>query len=270
MSEVEAKVAAHYGAVDLTGRILAALAGTGMNVERFSADALFTFDQMHGRQLAATKEHVGRLGLSASKHVLDVGSGIGGPARYMSFTFGCRVTGIDLTSELVAAARELTARCGLSERVDFQVGNALAMPSADATFDAVACQYVAMNIFDKAGLLREISRVLKPGGRLVWSSAVAGKGEPRYPLPWAREPGVSFLIPPAVLRKLFDEGGWRIVEWSDETELFRTKAVPAHSPASTEMRTLISGDDFPARSRNFAASFENGSIGSLLVVAERP
>ena len=104
MNEVEARVTRHYGSDDLTQRILAALGAAGLDVDKLSADALFPFDQMHGRQLAATKEHVGRLALDPAKHVLDVGSGIGGPARYMAFTTGCRVTGIDLTEPFVAAA----------------------------------------------------------------------------------------------------------------------------------------------------------------------
>src|SRR4051794_35451478 len=136
MNEVEARVTRHYGSDDLTGRILVALTEAGLDVDKLSAETLFPFDQMHGRQLTATKEHVGRLALDPAQHVLDVGSGIGGPARYMAFTTGCRVTGIDLTEAFVAAARELTARCGLSERVDFHVGNALAMPFDDAAFDA--------------------------------------------------------------------------------------------------------------------------------------
>jgi len=121
----------------------------------------------------------------------------------MASVFGCRVTGIDLTDAFVAAARELTALCGLADRIEFQTANALAVPFADATFDASACQYVAMNIADKAKLIGECQRVLKPGGRLVWSSVVAGSGEPRYPLPWARDKSVSFLVSPEALRKLF-------------------------------------------------------------------
>src|SRR6185295_10993784 len=149
MSDTDAKVADHYGSDDLVNRILSALTGIGVPVERLSADALFPFDQLHGRQRAATEEHVARLQLTPSMRVLDVGSGIGGPARYMAFTSGCSVMGIDLTDVFVTAARELTTRCGLGDRVTFQVANALATPCADASFDAAACPYVAMNTADK-------------------------------------------------------------------------------------------------------------------------
>jgi len=269
MAEVEARVARHYHGADLTARILSALAKAGFDIERLSADQLFHFDQMHGRQLSATREHVGRLALDESKHVLDVGSGIGGPARYMAFTYGSRVTGIDLTESFVATARDLTARCGLGGLVTFERANALAMPFATATFDAVACQYVAMNIPDKGALIREIARVLKPGGRLVFSSVVARAGMPPYPLPWARESSESFLIPAEAFRPLFEAASLGILEWTNETEILRTASASPPPPASAQMRKVVSGDDFPDRSRNFGAGVAGGSLGSVLVVAER-
>jgi SAM-dependent methyltransferase len=269
MSDTDAKVADHYGSDDLVNRILSALTGIGVPVERLSADALFPFDQLHGRQLAATEEHVARLQLTPSTRVLDVGSGIGGPARYMAFTSGCSVMGIDLTDAFVTAARELTTRCGLGDRVKFQVANALAMPFADASFDAAACQYVAMNIADKTMLLREVFRVVRSGGRFMFSAVVTGKGEPRYPLPWARDPGVSFLVSEADLRKQFGECGWRIVEWTDETPLLQGSSAPP-PPAVQGVRFVILGSDFGERARNFGQSIDAGALRSLLIVAERP
>lgn len=124
----EAKVVEHYGTSDLANQILRAMAENGLPTDPLTPETLFQFDQLHARQLAATKEHVGRLALDPTKHALDIGSGIGGPARYMASAFDCRVTGIDLTDAFVAAAHELTARCGLSDRVEFQTANALAMP----------------------------------------------------------------------------------------------------------------------------------------------
>jgi ubiquinone/menaquinone biosynthesis C-methylase UbiE len=265
----EAKVQEHYGSGDLTGRILAGIAEFGIKGERFAADALFPFDQMHGRQLAATREHLGRLGLDKSTRVLDVGSGVGGPARYMAFTFGSRVTGLVLTPAFVEAARELAARTGLSDRIEFHAGSALSMPFADASFDVAVCQYVAMNISDKAGLLSEMKRVVKPGGKLLWSFVAAGKGEPRFPLPWARDPSVSFLIAPEEARRLLEESGWLVLEWSDETELF-VNAAPPLSEAAVKMRNVISGEDFGDRAKNFGASLQSGALRSILALAERP
>src|SRR5439155_15800810 len=98
---------------------------------------------------------------------VTIGCGIGGPARYLAHTYGCRVDGIDLTPELIETGRVLTERCKLADRVVLQVGNALDLPYPDQTFDVVWCQNVAMNISDKAGLLAGAYRVLKPGGLIT-------------------------------------------------------------------------------------------------------
>jgi SAM-dependent methyltransferase len=271
-TEAEA-IKRHYGSAGLAQRILHALTENGEDVSKLSAAMLYPLDQLHGRQLAATAEHLARLDLTPEMHVLDVGSGIGGPARYMVATFGCRVTGIDLTEEFVAAARELTERCGLAGRVAFEHGNALAMPFADASFDAASCQYVAMNIADKTGLLREIRRVLKPGGRLVWSSVVLVAGEPHFPVPWAREPAGSFLVSAEALRPMFAESGLRIIEWTDETEVHKAfsakmRAAPP-PPVNALSNRIVIGSDFMERVRNLNRSFDEGRVGTVLVVCER-
>src|SRR5579872_4001378 len=209
----------HYGRGGLLERIEAALRANGEAVDKFAVEALYPLDQLHSRQLTATKEHLARLQLDESKHVLDIGSGIGGPARYMAATFGCRVTGIDLTEEFVAVARELTRRCGLAELVTYERADALAMPFADQSFDAGSCLHVAMNIADKRRLLGETGRVLRRGGRLVWSVVVLGSVRaPHYPVPWSRDASASFIVPPDELRAAFADAGLAVIEWNDETK----------------------------------------------------
>ncbi len=129
------QVAQHYGKGGLLDRILAALTQAGKDIDHLTIDDLAPIDEFHSRRRTATEELATMLAPSASDHVIDIGSGIGGPARYLAKTYGCRVSGVDLTPEFVETAKALTARVGLSDLVDFRQGSALDLPFPDASFD---------------------------------------------------------------------------------------------------------------------------------------
>ena len=187
-------ISAHYTSGALLARLEAALREDGVDPRRPTLEALAPYDHFHGRGLEATEDMAGLLRVAATDHVLDVGSGLGGPARYMARRFGCRVSGIDLTAEFCDVARHLTALLGLEERVSVSQGDALAMPYGEAAFDGAYSMNVSMNIADKGALYREIHRVLRPGAWLMLSEAAQGPGgAPDYPTPWARTAASSFL-----------------------------------------------------------------------------
>ena len=222
-------ISSHYTSSDLLPRLEAALAEDGHDPAHPTAEALAPYDQFHGRGLEATEELARDLEVSEDDHLLDVGSGIGGPARYMAQRFGCRVTGIDLTADFCAVATHLTGLLGLAERVAFQQGNALAMPFADAQFDGAYSMNVSMNIDDKAGLYREIHRVLKPGAWLVLSEIAKGHGPALdYPTPWARTAASSFLATPKETSEGLATAGFEVLRVRDTTQeslAFRDRAA---------------------------------------------
>jgi len=149
--------------------------------------------------------------------VLDIGSGVGGPARALAASHGCLVTGVDLSEPFVDAARYLTERTGQSGQVSFRTASALELPFDDGHFDVVLLQHVAMNIADRARLYREIRRVLKPGGKFATYDVVLRGGELHYPVPWARTPDTSFLLTPDATREAVEEAGFRAVVWQDDS-----------------------------------------------------
>ena len=267
----------HYSSPDIISRILAAVAESGQRTDALKAEMLYPYDQLHGREIAATREHVERLGLRSGMQVLDVGCGIGGPARYIAATHeGVTVTGIDVTSDFVATARDLTHRCGLDDRIAFIEADALSMPFADSVFDAAICLYVGMNIADKAELCREIYRVLKHGGRVVWSEVTLGPmGPARFPLPWASGPAASFLVPPQVLRQVFTKTGFNIIETVDETsrivEAAQRPATPGQPPppAHQAANQVVMGKDFVERRQNFIRNLTEERLVSVLIEAEK-
>jgi ubiquinone/menaquinone biosynthesis C-methylase UbiE len=226
-------VAGHYSRGDLLPRLYAALAEDGIDRGRASIETLAPYDQFHGRGLEATVEIADLLEVGAADHVLDVGSGIGGPARYFAHRFGCRVTGIDLTAEFCDVARDLTRLLGLERRVRFELGNAVAMPFADGSFDGAYSMNVSMNIADKAGLYREIHRVLKPGAWLVLSEIAQGAGgDPDYPTPWAGSAHASFLSTPEETRRGLAEAGFDVAHL--RSTLDESLAFGARSRAMVE------------------------------------
>jgi sarcosine/dimethylglycine N-methyltransferase len=212
-------VARHYGNEGIAGRILAALREANGPDAPVTVDALSAIDHFHGRGIVATQELVEILKPRPDEAALDIGSGIGGPARWIAAHCGCHVTGVDLTPLFCAAARELNTATGLGDKVSIIEGSALALPVPDGAFDCAYSQNVVMNIADKLGMYREAFRALKPGGRLALSNLCAGavKGDFRFPVPWAETAATSFLVPPEAMRADLAAAGFEIVLFRDTT-----------------------------------------------------
>jgi MPBQ/MSBQ methyltransferase len=151
--------------------------------------------------------------LRAGMRLLDVGSGIGGPARYFAGEHGCKVTGIDLTEEFVRVAGSLTRRTKLDGLAEFRQGSALEMPFSAGEFDGAYMIHVGMNVADKAGIFREVRRVLKAGGLFtVFDILKAGEGAIRYPVPWALSEETSFVGTKKDYRDALQNAGFQIAQ----------------------------------------------------------
>ena len=213
------EISDHYTDGGLLARLEASLREDGVDPAQATIEELAPYDHFHGRGLEATEDMANLLRVSATDRILDIGSGLGGPARYMARRFGCRVSGIDLTAGFCDVARLLTAWLGLEDRVSFQQGDALAMPFEDAAFDGAYSMNVSMNIADKRALYREIHRVLTPGAWLCLSEVAQGPaGEPDYPQAWARTGASSFLATPEDTRADLEAMGFAVESLRDTTE----------------------------------------------------
>lgn len=211
-------VSDHYGRGDLGRIILAALRAAGKDPDALTVEDLAPIDQLHVHGKEATLELARLTGLTPAMKVLDVGGGIGGPARTLASEFGCALTVLDLTEEFCRVGEMLTARTRLSDRVTFRLGNALDMPFSDNSFDVVWVQHSSMNIAAKERFFAEIYRVLRSGGRLALHEIMAGSVTPiHFPVPWARNPLISHLWPPETVRTLIKGMGFKEVAWVDAT-----------------------------------------------------
>jgi sarcosine/dimethylglycine N-methyltransferase len=270
MTDVLDGVREHYRAVGLTDRLKMALMALGPEDERLTPQQLGALDQFHTRGLAATAELAKLAGITADISVLDVGSGLGGPARFLAATYGCRVTGVDLSEPFVEAARYLTDRTGQSGQVSFQTASALELPFDNGRFDVVLLQHVAMNISDRARLYREIRRVLKSGGRFATFDVVLNRGEPHYPLPWARTPATSFLLAAAATREVIESAGFGPSAWQDDTEAAKAWIVQLRALGSLPSPNLgvVMGPNFAELAANLGRNLLEGRLGILTAVFE--
>ena len=260
----------HYRATGLTERLKAALRTFGPEEQRLTPQQLATLDQFHTRGLAATAELAKLAAITADMSVLDVGSGVGGPARFLAATCGCQVTGVDLSEPFVDAARYLTERTGQSGQVSFQTASALELPFDDGGFDVAVLQHVAMNISDRARLYREILRVLKSGGKFATFDVVLNSGDPHYPVPWARTPATSFLLTAAATREVIESAGFRMLAWQDDSEAARAwiAQLRASGPPSSPNLGVVMGPDFAQLAANLGRNLLEGRLGILTAVFE--
>jgi SAM-dependent methyltransferase len=240
---------------------------------------LAPLDQFHLRGLVASKEMAAALELTRDSTVLDIGCGLGGPARFIAATYGCQVTGIDLSQDFIDVATMLTARSGLADRVTYRQANALDLPFADASFDHGWTQHVAMNIADRAGLYASIHRVLKPGGRLAIYDVISGDGKPlTYPVPWARKPEISFLLNTDQMRDVLGKAGFAEISWQDKTAeaiawgVSQRQAQQAAAASSAGPRlglNVVMGSDFPPMVGNLARNLEEGRVRVVQAILRR-
>jgi SAM-dependent methyltransferase len=260
----------HYRANGLIDRLKAALSAFGPEEARLLPEQLAGLDQFHTRGLAATAELAKLVRIAADDSVLDIGSGVGGPARFVAATCGCRVVGVDLSESFVEAARYLTDRAGQTGRVSFEVASALELPFKEGRFDVALLLHVAMNIADRQGLYREIRRVLKPGGRFAAFDVVSMGHEPIYPLPWARVPATSFLLTAAETRKAIETAGFRVLEWRDESEAAKAWVAELRASGAPPAVNLgvVMGRDFPDAAGNLGRSYLEGRLSVVAAVFE--
>jgi ubiquinone/menaquinone biosynthesis C-methylase UbiE len=271
---VNEAVVAHYGRPDLLDRIDAALRQAGKDPQRPTIDDLAPIDEFHSRGREATKELAALLPEGIDTEVLDIGSGLGGPARFLAATRGLKVVGIDLTPTYVAMAQELTRRCGLADRARFLTADATDLPFSPASFAAAYTQHAAMNIENKEALYAGVARVLRPGATFIVYDILKGPGGPvRYPTPWSADGSTSFLVDLPTLEDLLEGAGFRILERHDRrvdsVEWFEARAAAAASgPPPTGIHLLL-GPLFAPAFANLVTNLRETRIVPTLIRAVR-
>jgi len=266
----------HYGYGKLLAAIRAGLQRLGKTPQTATIDDLAPADEFHigGRQ--ASLEFIDQLKLERGNHTLDVGCGLGGTARFIASHYGCRVTGIDLTTEFVKTGRELCDWVGLADRVVLHQGDALAMPFAEASFDAATMLHVGMNIPDKADLFNQVAHVLKRGSIFgIYDIMKMSDENLDYPLPWASDLTVNSLGTMEQYSQALTSAGFEILAYRDRRafamEFFdeaRRKAAQREGPPPLGVHIAMGGDA-PTKIKNMVDSLVAGSTAPMEIITRK-
>jgi ubiquinone/menaquinone biosynthesis C-methylase UbiE len=284
-------VSEHYSSGPLGPRVQAALSAAGLDSPGVSWEAFAPIDEFHVGGIEATRELARALSPEPKSSVLDLGSGLGGPARLLAAERDCDVTGVDLSDEFVAVASTLTSLAGLDDHARFRSGDVTALPFADASFDHAVTIHVAMNIADRAGFYAEAGRVLRGRGRLAMLDIVAGDGggdgEPlTFPLPWSTTAATSHLLTMSDTIAVLNEAGFEIADAVDRTawslEWFAAQGRGAASERPSVQERVIHASDppplglevvmgqrFAAMGLNLVMNMIAGRVGVAQIVAIR-
>ena len=262
-------IAEHYASGHLLDRILAGCAALNLSPP-LDPDRLAPVDEFHIGGRKATVPFVDAMNLSKDSRVLDLGCGLGGPARYVAATTGAHVTGIDLTREFVDTARTLTEWTSLSDRIELVQGSILDLPFEENSMDAAYMIHVGMNIADKEGLAREVARVLKPGATFaLYDVMQVGGGAMTYPAPWASTSDLSALAPPDTYEAALEVAGFEVGERIDRTAFakqFFADLAAAQSAADGPPPLglhLVMGVDTAVKVRNMVQGIQSGVIAPV-------
>ena len=264
--EIEQAVAQHYAHGSLYEAILKALEAAGKDPDRLSPKDLAPVDEFHIGGRPATVAFAEQFAPQPGMRLLDVGSGLGGAARYFASEHGCQVTGIELSGEYVAVANVLAERVGLSDRVSCRQGSALALPFAPGSFDGAYMMHVGMNIEDKATLFLEVRRVLSPGGIFgIYDAMRLNAGELSYPVPWAGSAETCFIAEVATYKSQLEAQSFTVLKERNRRDFAletfaQMRARAAASGPSPLGLQIVMGVNAAAKVRNMIANVTDGLI----------
>mgnify|MGYP001112074702 CR=1 FL=1 len=278
---MESSVREHYHAENLIHRIDAGLTAAGKDSKQIAVRDLAPVDQLHTGGIRGTAALLEKLDIPADYHVLDAGCGLGGTCRVMADTCGCAVTGIDLSSAYIEAARVLTQRTGLDGRVRFLTGSILALPESAGPFDMILCQHILMNISDKPAAVQQFARHLKPGGKVVLHEIVAGTHtDLAWPVPWAASADISFLAPWESMLADFKQHLFTLETFIDATAIGSRYWQKAREFAQKNQKHadmprplgphLVFGDKAARFPYTMSQNFETNAIRLIEAVLTRP
>lgn len=269
-------VSKHYTHGNLVAAIRSGLGALGKTVNSVTVDDLAPVDEFHigGRQ--ASEDFLSQLNLTPENHVLDVGCGLGGAARFVASRYGCQVTGIDLTPEYVETAKVVCGWVGLDSRISLHQGSALAMPFADRVFDRAYMLHVGMNVDDKARLCSEVSRVLRPNALFgIYDVMRTGDGELTYPVPWATTSASSAVAKPAQYREALERAGFDVIAERNRHDFalaffdrLRARAAAAGDPPPLGLHILM-GRNTPDKVQNMIENVSSGRLAPVELIARK-
>lgn len=265
-------VADHWGKGDVYALIMSALEKVGKSPDALTVADLAPVDHFHARGFPATLDLADRLPIKPDHHILDIGCGLGGPARYFALRFQCRVSGIDITPAFVEAANKLTSVLGMENQVTIEHGDGQRLPYPDGIFDGAYTQHVTMNVADRPRFFGEAYRVLKPGAFFALTEHGLGRtGNPHYPLPWSMDGSGSYLISPSETRALLEAAGFDDVLVEDTGQKYLAGYKQAMELAAQGALPplgvhILLGESAPQKTRNAARNIEEGRTHPVQVL----
>lgn len=269
-------IADHWGSGDVYGLIVSALDKMSKPLEGITIEDLAPVDHFHARGLPATVELADRLPIKAGQHILDIGCGLGGPARYIAKRFQCKVSGLDITEPFVEAANKLTALLRMEPTVKIELGDGQLLPYPDSHFDGAYTQHVTMNVADRPRFFAEAYRVLKPGAFFALTEHGLGpKGDPHHPVPWSADGSGAYLLAPSETRAVLEKTGFEAIMVEDTGAKYaagyRIAIEKAEKGALPPFGIhILMGETALQKTRNTLRNIEEGRTHPFQLICRKP